>query len=66
MSKYSREFKLIIAKQCLDGMSSIQLAQKYSIPSRQIRCWTQVFAVHGSGSTLTGQALQFGNVVLVK
>jgi len=52
MSKYSREFKLIIAKQCLDGMSSIQLAQKHSIPSRQIRYWTQVFAVHGTGSFL--------------
>jgi transposase len=52
MSKYSRAFKLIIAKQCLDGMSSIQLAQKHSTPSRQIRYWTQVFSIHGTDSFL--------------
>ncbi|NOH77269.1 helix-turn-helix domain-containing protein, partial [Vibrio crassostreae] len=44
MSKYSRELKGIIAKQYLDGTSSLYLAKQYSISSRQIRYWAQVFA----------------------
>ena len=52
MSKYSRALKCIIAKQCLDGSTSLYLAKKYSIPSSQIRYWTQVFAIHGAESFL--------------
>ncbi|WP_261875670.1 transposase [Vibrio celticus] len=52
MSKYSRELKCIIAKQYLDGTSSLYLAKQYSISSRQIRYWAQVFAIHGTDSFL--------------
>ncbi len=52
MSKYSRELKLIIAKECLDGKSSRELANELLISSRQIRYWTQVFAVHGTNAFL--------------
>ena len=52
MSKYSRELKLIIAKQCLVSRTSIQLSNEYSISARQIRYWTQVFAIHGKNSFL--------------
>lgn len=52
MSKYSRELKLTIAQQCLDGTTSIQLSNEYSIPSRQIRYWAQVIAIHGTNSFL--------------
>lgn len=50
MSKYNRELKCILAKQCLSGVSSLLLAKQYSISSRQIRYWAQVFAVHGTNS----------------
>ncbi|USD64387.1 helix-turn-helix domain-containing protein [Vibrio sp. SCSIO 43136] len=52
MSKYSRELKCIIAKQCLSGVPSRLLAKEYSISSRQIRYWAQVFAIHGTNSFL--------------
>ena len=52
MSKYSRELKLIIAKQCLVSRTSTQLSNEYSISARQIRYWTQVFAIHGKNSFL--------------
>ena len=52
MSKYSRELKLTIAKECLDGKSSRKLASELSISSRQIRYWTQVFAIHGANGFL--------------
>ena len=52
MSKYSREFKLIVAKKCLDGKSSYTLANELSISSRQIRYWSQVFAIHGTNAFL--------------
>jgi transposase len=52
MSKYNREFKCLVAKQCLNGLSSEVLAKQHSISSRQIRYWTQVFAIHGSRSFL--------------
>ncbi|PFG45305.1 transposase [Vibrio sp. ES.051] len=52
MSKYSRELKCIIAKQCLDGASSRYLAKQYSMSSRQIRYWVQVFVIHGADSFL--------------
>lgn len=56
MSKYSRELKCTLAKQCLAGTSSISLAKHHSISSRQIRYWTQVFAIHGNRSfTFTAQ-----------
>ncbi|OEE61300.1 transcriptional regulator [Enterovibrio norvegicus FF-33] len=52
MSKYNREFKCLVAKQCLNGVSSEVLAKQHSISSRQIRYWTQVFAIHGYRSFL--------------
>ena len=52
MSKYSRELKLIIAKECLDGKSSRQLESEFTISSRQIRYWTSVFAIHGINAFL--------------
>jgi len=52
MSKYSRELKLTIAKECLEGKSSRQLSKKLSISSRQIRYWTQVYAIHGESGFL--------------
>jgi len=52
MSKYSRELKLIIAKECLGGKSSYTLANELSISARQIRYWTQVFAIHGTNAFL--------------
>jgi len=52
MSKYSRELKLIIAKECLGGKSSYTLANELSISARQIRYWTQVFAIHGKDAFL--------------
>jgi transposase len=52
MSKYSRELKCVIAKQYLDGASSRYLEKQYSISSRQIRYWAQVFAIHGVASFL--------------
>ena len=50
MSKYSQTFKCTLAKQCLAGVSSIFLSNQYSISSRQIRYWAQVFAIHGMNS----------------
>ena len=51
MSKYSRELKRTIAKEYLEnGLSSHQLAARYSIESRQIRYWGQVYVIHGSHS----------------
>lgn len=50
MSKYSRELKCVLAKQCLDGVSSYSLTKEHSIPSNQIRYWAQVFAIHGPDS----------------
>lgn len=52
MSKYSRELKCVIAKQCLNGASSSYLEKQYSVSSRQIRYWAQVFAIHGAASFL--------------
>ncbi|UQA51914.1 transposase [Vibrio sp. ED002] len=52
MSKYSRELKCVIAKQCLNGTSSSYLEKQYSVSSRQIRYWAQVFAIHGAVSFL--------------
>ncbi|MGF1804087.1 transposase [Aliivibrio sifiae] len=52
MSKYSRELKCTIAKQCLNGVSSRHLAKQYSISSTQISYWTQVFSIHGNQSFL--------------
>lgn len=52
MSKYSRKLKLTIAKKCLASRTSIHLSNKYSISARQIRYWTQVFAIHGTNSFL--------------
>lgn len=53
MSKYSRELKLTIARQYLHGTaSSRQLSSEYSISSRQIRYWVQVYSIHGTNSFL--------------
>ena len=50
MSKYSRDLKIIIANEFLSGESSEILSKKYSIPSRQIRYWSQVVAIHGDNA----------------
>ena len=50
MSKYSRALKCILAKQCLAGVSSTLLAKQYSISSRQICYWAQVFTIHNTDS----------------
>ncbi|MCP4598555.1 helix-turn-helix domain-containing protein [Neptuniibacter sp.] len=55
MSKYSREFKCCVARQCLGGITSRHLARQHSISSRQIRYWAQVFAIHGDESFLATQ-----------
>ena len=52
MSKYNRELKLTIAKQCLHGAASRRLSSEYSISSRQIRYWAQVYSIHGTNSFL--------------
>jgi len=43
MSKYNGELKFIIVQQLLDGTNSIELSSLYSISTRQIRYWSQVF-----------------------
>lgn len=50
VSKYSRDLKIIIANQCLAGEASRKLSKIYSIPSRQIRYWAQVVAIHGNNA----------------
>lgn len=50
MSKYSRDLKIIIANQYLAGESSEKLSTQYAIPSRQIRYWSQVVAIHGANA----------------
>jgi len=52
MSKYHRELKLCIAQRYIDGEHSRQLSKEFSISSRQIRYWGQVFVIHGSYSFL--------------
>jgi len=64
MSKYTRELKLNIAKTCLDGKSSRILANELSISSRQIRYWTQVFAIHGTNAFLPNSHASSANAKL--
>lgn len=52
MSKYSRELKCILAKQCLAGVSSTLLVKQYSISSRQIRYWAQYLTVTAKLKTI--------------
>lgn len=47
MSKYNREFKLAIAKQCLSHESSRSISKRLGIPDRYIRYWAQVYRFHG-------------------
>ncbi len=47
MSKYTREFKISIAKQCIYNESSLSLSQRLAIPDRYIRYWAQVYRYHG-------------------
>ena len=47
MSKYNREFKLSIAKQCIHNESSRSLSKRLGIPDRYIRYWVQVYRYHG-------------------
>jgi transposase len=47
MSKYNREFKLRIAKQCIHNESSLGLSKRLGIPDRYIRYWAQVYRYHG-------------------
>ncbi|WP_261835797.1 helix-turn-helix domain-containing protein [Vibrio ishigakensis] len=52
MSKYSREFKLSVAKQCSDGISYRALAKIFNVNSRQIRYWTRVYEENGEQAFL--------------
>lgn len=52
MSKYSHDLKIIITSQWLAGEASRKLSKIYSIPSRQIRYWAQVVAIHGDNAFL--------------
>jgi transposase len=58
MSKYTRELKFIVAKEYLDGMTPNLLGQKYSVPSKHIRYWAQVYSLHGEDSfAVDGQSV---------
>lgn len=50
MSKYNREFKLAIAKQCLEHESSRSISKRLGISGRYIRYWTQVYRFHGQNA----------------
>jgi transposase len=50
MSKYNREFKLAIARQCLSHESSRSISKRLGIPDRYIRYWAQVYRFHGHNS----------------
>lgn len=53
MSKYSRTFKIALAQQCLDGVSSPRvLGKQLSIPYSQIRYWSKVYSFNGEESFL--------------
>jgi transposase len=52
MTKYTRELKLLISKQGVEGKSSRELAKQFSIHSRLIRYWINVYKVHGEESFL--------------
>ena len=53
MSKYSRTFKIALAKQCLDGGSSPEALEKQlSISHSQIRYWKHVYSLNGEESFL--------------
>ncbi len=52
MSKYSRSFKITIAKQCIDGISSRELGKLFHVSSRQIRYWRQVYLINHDRSFL--------------
>jgi transposase len=55
MSKYSREFKLAIAKQCLYHESSRSISKRYGICDQYIRYWAQVYRFHGENSFIKRQ-----------
>ena len=50
MSKYNREFKLAIAKQCLSHESSRSISKRLGIPDRYIRYWVQVYRFHSDNA----------------
>lgn len=53
MSKYSRTFKIALAKQCLDGISSPKvLGKQLSISYSQIRYWRKLYSLNGEDSFL--------------
>ncbi len=52
MAKYTRELKLFISKQGIEGKSSRDLGKQFAINSRLIRYWIQVFKFHGEQSFL--------------
>ncbi|MFC3018363.1 transposase, partial [Virgibacillus litoralis] len=49
MAKYSKEFKLNIVKEYLEGpLGSTSLAKKYGVPNHgQIRRWVNAYKVFG-------------------
>jgi transposase len=52
MNKYTRELKLLISKQGVEGKSSRELAKQFPIHSRLIRYWINVYKIHGEESFL--------------
>lgn len=53
MSKYSRTFKVTLAQQYLNGVSSSEaLGKQLSIPHSQIRYWSKVYQLNGEESFL--------------
>ena len=51
MSKHPRALKLELAKR-VHYESSIELSRKFTVSSQQIRYWSSVYQLHGSGSFL--------------
>ena len=51
MSKHPRAFKLELAK-CAQYESSRELGRKFAVSGGQIRYWSSVYQLHGSGSFL--------------
>ena len=49
-SKYSRIFKMKLAKLHSEEMSSYHLSELFGISSRQIRYWRYVYTLHGANS----------------
>lgn len=52
MSKYNREFKQTIAKQCLSHEPRRSISKRLGIPNRYIRYWVQVYRFHSDNALI--------------